>query len=708
MDNFMNVLRTGIIVVFILSFTSAWGQIVLPENPRDCRGSILICGNAEIGITPDGPGNNEFAEPGNIEPSCLQFSQFPQAWFRVEIATDGTFQFEINPDDGVADYDFAVFGPTTDCSNLGAAIRCSSTNPQNAGVPAATGLNATSTDTEEGPGELGDGFLRELDVLAGETYYIIVGLAIGSGGFSLNVSGTTTFPQAAFANDVPDIQECDDIDAARDGFKEFDFSSLDNQILNGQTNAVVSYFESLNDANLGRNPISFPYTNTSNPQEIFYSVERTDSQCVDFNQFTVTVDDSRIDRDANQITICSTNATEDFDFLTMIDKLVPNNTLFEITYHNSLADAVSNTNSRVGVFTVTKTLQTAYIKITDPMGQVCDSILKVPLIVANPPTIAMPSDLPVCDDDFDGFVITDLRIQDMQILNGLDPANHAIVYYSNPTDRDAQINGFSSFTNTSTTQPIFALVTNRISGCTAATDFQLIVNPRPVLAPQDARTICLDAIDPLVLSVEAGFSFYQWSSGESGVSTNEIFITAPGDYTVTVTNSTGCQSSLTLVVNPSDLATIDSIQITDFQRGNNSVTINASGPGDYEFAIDDRSFQDSPDFTGLASGFHDFRVRDKNGCGTLRSQFGILDFQPFFTPNFDGYNDYWTLDALSEYPGARLLIYDRYGKLLKQILPNSIGWDGTFNRELLPSTTYWFTVEIPDRPVVRGFFALKR
>lgn len=64
-------------------------------------------------------------------------------------------------------------------------------------------------------------------------------------------------------------------------------------------------------------------------------------------------------------------------------------------------------------------------------------------MVENPPAIARPSDLPVCDDDFDGFVITDLRIQDMQILNGLDPGDHTIVYYSNPTDRDAQIMGLA-------------------------------------------------------------------------------------------------------------------------------------------------------------------------------------------------------------------------------------------------------------------------
>jgi len=696
----------GFIIICVIAQLSS-AQRLPSSDPRDCLGSILICGNTDIGITPTNAGRDEFAEPGNPVPSCFNFNA-PQAWFKVEIATTGTFTFEINPDDGVADYDFAVFGPTTDCSNLGAAIRCSSTNPQAAGVSAATGLNSTSTDTEEGCCADGDGFLRQLDVTAGETYYIIVGLAVGSGGFSINTGGTTTFPQAAIATDVDDLQECDDDDGARDGFKDFDFSTRDADILNGQNNAVVTYHRSLNDANIGSRPLSFPFTNTSNPQEIFYRVERTDSECADFNSFMVTVDDSQIDTTADPVIVCSTNTTEIFDIDTIIDELVPNNSSFDITYHDSQADAQNEINSRSSVYTVTTTTTNAFIKVIDPMNQVCDAIIIVPLLLGNPPAITTPPDFEICDDDFDGQVTTGLTSQDDLILNGLNPSEYNVRYYKSITDRNAGTSAIGNFTNDSNPQQLFARVTRTATGCTADVDFPFIVNPKPVLAPQPDVIFCLDQIDPLVLTVESGFDFYEWSTGQAGAALNSIEVMAPGDYTVTVSNSLGCETSLTIIVNPSDIAIIDNIDIIDFQRGNNSVIINVSGPGDYEFAIDDGPFQDSPEFTALDSGFHDFRVRDKNGCGTFRSQFGILDFQPFFTPNGDGFNDLWTLDALTEYPEARLLIYDRYGKLLKQITPSSPGWDGTFNGELLPSSTYWYTVEIPDRPIVRGYFAMKR
>jgi gliding motility-associated-like protein len=44
-------------------------------------------------------------------------------------------------------------------------------------------------------------------------------------------------------------------------------------------------------------------------------------------------------------------------------------------------------------------------------------------------------------------------------------------------------------------------------------------------------------------------------------------------------------------------------------------------------------------------------------------------------------------------PGAKISIFDRYGKLLKQISSTGAGWDGTYNGYLMPSDDYWFTVD---------------
>ena len=62
-----------------------------------------------------------------------------------------------------------------------------------------------------------------------------------------------------------------------------------------------------------------------------------------------------------------------------------------------------------------------------------------------------------------------------------------------------------------------------------------------------------------------------------------------------------------------------------------------------------------------------------------------------------------------------VFIFDRYGKLLKQIDETSVGWDGNFNGRPLPSSDYWFRLEysrdeqgVLVANLVRAHFTLKR
>ncbi|HLF53229.1 T9SS type B sorting domain-containing protein, partial [Flavobacterium sp.] len=68
--------------------------------------------------------------------------------------------------------------------------------------------------------------------------------------------------------------------------------------------------------------------------------------------------------------------------------------------------------------------------------------------------------------------------------------------------------------------------------------------------------------------------------------------------------------------------------------------------------------------------------------------------------------------GLSSQPNAKIYIFDRYGKLIKQISPTGTGgWDGTYNGQLMPSSDYWFTVDYLETGVNKVFkahFSLKR
>ena len=103
-------------------------------------------------------------------------------------------------------------------------------------------------------------------------------------------------------------------------------------------------------------------------------------------------------------------------------------------------------------------------------------------------------------------------------------------------------------------------------------------------------------------------------------------------------------------------------------------------------------------------------VKDLNKCGTRSEEVSVLGIPKFFTPNGDGYNDLWNIRGFNRNTNSKAIIsvYDRYGKMLKQFNPLSQGWDGVYNGTLMPSTDYWYTVQLEDGRIVKGHFSLKR
>jgi gliding motility-associated-like protein len=106
-------------------------------------------------------------------------------------------------------------------------------------------------------------------------------------------------------------------------------------------------------------------------------------------------------------------------------------------------------------------------------------------------------------------------------------------------------------------------------------------------------------------------------------------------------------------------------------------------------------------------------VRDTYNCNELIYEITVIDYPKFFTPNNDGYNDTWNLYGMQDQLDAKIYIFDRYGKLIKQISPNGTGWDGTLNGEPLGTNDYWFTVEYTEptdsvKKIFKSHFTLKR
>ena len=347
------------------------------------------------------------------------------------------------------------------------------------------------------------------------------------------------------------------------------------------------------------------------------------------------------------------------------------------------------------------------------------SVTIVPTPVANSAPILNRT---VCDDDGvnDGVTSFNLTSLNAFILGTQTGAEFTIAYYESVSNANTQTSPV-----TSTFLPlVYARVNNTLAtDCYALQPISIIVNkrPEPVLAPE--YFICEDhetgtLLNPVVLNTGLGGANYlfEWklNGADFGVNTGSITANVIGTYAVTVTNlTTTCKKTISTEV--SAYAPYIEIIYSDAFENPPYITVNVlgAGSGNYEYQLDDGPFQDSNVFYDVTSGEHTVHVRDKSGiCSPAPSTAVIIKYPKYFTPNGDGYHDTWNiLDLQSANPNAPIFIFDRFGKLIKQITPASSGWDGTFNGNPLPSTDYWFTVDYTEKGASKTFkahFALKR
>lgn len=189
----------------------------------------------------------------------------------------------------------------------------------------------------------------------------------------------------------------------------------------------------------------------------------------------------------------------------------------------------------------------------------------------------------------------------------------------------------------------------------------------------------------------------------SGAAATELIVSSPnsGRYFVSIETSFATISDDVLitffgipVLDPFEPVTILETNLS-LDPDQNDVKFNMLGDGNYEFAINGGEFQDSPIFMDIPPGENTVIINDKNGCGiTEPIPFVVFAYPKFFTPNGDGINDEWNVQGIdaTSISDVSVFIFDRYGKLLKQ-LGVADTWDGTFNGSEMPSTDYWFKFE---------------
>jgi len=257
--------------------------------------------------------------------------------------------------------------------------------------------------------------------------------------------------------------------------------------------------------------------------------------------------------------------------------------------------------------------------------------------------------------------------------------------------------------------------------CQTFKEYKVPVNvDEPITGEMEGVGVICDGEESYVDAHNYAATTYQWttSDGDTLNDTERIMSLRPSHSTIYYADMTRgmCKAKESFTVEVKSLPVIASIDSVGYHS--REVTLE-SGTGNAPFSIWYDNIPATADnvthFDNIPFGTHTMHVKDFYNCET--SMIFHLDppeiFIPeYFSPNNDGTNDRWIIPGLSElYPASVVSIYDRYGKLVAQYFgANSDGWDGTYNGEKMPSTDYWYQIDIEEinRQYVGHFTLIRR
>lgn len=321
-------------------------------------------------------------------------------------------------------------------------------------------------------------------------------------------------------------------------------------------------------------------------------------------------------------------------------------------------------------------------------------------------------------------------------LPALDSTPYTINYYSqpggNPTDIIQPSNYTFSVNPGSTSETftvwVYASATDNVN-CFDEQQFEFTIHPLSTFEVENGiicvhpetgiveNTTTLEVIENSILN-STNYNIEWYLNGVLMGNGFQHIANQIGTYDVipirlSPENAPDCSfAPTTATVTQSSTAIAEVILTNAFEDVAIATVIINQGFGSYEYQLDNNNFQTNHQFYDISSGDHIITVNDILGnCGDTKIHFTVIKYPKFFTPNGDGYNDRWNIFDLEEDSTAIISIFDRYGKLIKQISPTSKGWDGTYNGTPLPSTDYWFIVNYTHNGEKREFkshFTMKR
>ena len=539
------------------------------------------------------------------------------------------------------------------------------------------------------------------------------------------------------------------------------------------SNYTTNYYTAL-DASGNPDPTTIianpnAYQNTTTPNQIIYaSVIDNTTSCEAVKPITLQVNLLPI-ANYTPVEVCdddTDNGFYTFNLLNYMQIITNGATNVEVSFYEVLAEAEAGSGTSLIVdpenFTNSINPQSIFARVFNPETG-CYAIAILKLHVNPNPTPLSTADITsnigvmmACDGNVDGsgsigeqVAEFNLTQWETQILTGTGPSIELGVsanYYTSIDDAAAGINVITTpiaYTNIANPQTIYISVENdgtginpvtNGTGCYTIVSFEIFV-PVPEVTISGSDVLCVDengvplTTTPLpVLTAAAGpdpaASYnYQWALNGVviiGATNQSLTITQAGEYTFTVSGPTDfdCLNFASQTIIASGVPDNFNANVTTnaFSNSHQIVAVATSNIPSiiFWYSLDDTGPTTNGIFDNVSPGIHTVTITDGKDCWKDVIEVLIIDYPHFFTPNGDGINDTWAIIGQEGIPISQIYIFDRFGKLLKQLDPDGIGWDGSYNGNQMPATDYWFKIiyiegnNSPIQKEFRAHFSLKR